>query len=681
MASISSHQKNRYVLFTLLSICVVAVFCYLTENHAYFNSGTRVVMNVYEFYTGLVFALLLGFIYLLGARHYFKIKTNWFLLIVCSLFFLGGTIALFYYQNRNGDPMTTETLIRDISITLIEAFGVYLTMAVMPKVLRGTTTMQMFFVLWVSLCIAMTIWSYYKEGALYQKIWDDGALINASSAPKSWTTHRNIYAVMMLFGVFGEAFLNEKHPHWWRWVIILYLGVNICLTISKTTIIVGIFFVVSYYLYRFFATFKHHKIRNIIILVCVIAFFATGVTLGNLHIIAKYMPKIDSIIASIMEYVKNSSDASLTARLKIWTKINEAIKTDPIYLTFGFGEGNVQTVVDSVIGTLRTPMDSSFVITLAKFGYFGIVLFAILLLYLFINIIKSCRYRNHAWALYFLMLISYLAISVMETHNLLGYDSNSVLVYLIFVLPVLNESFYFKAIALNGNKPIYPVEKQRIETKNVYSYDVLRKEYVLWAPLFVLVIGFFAGSRGIYNMLGYSSIPALTSYGLCYLLLPLFAAASFNIKKMQLHGRPILTLATILYFISVFVVPYFGDLFVYCSMSLGLLILLVVALQRRIGPSRIIFESLWKPVSVMVFSLACLLLVYYFVKPYTAQLLFNMLAWQLIVYFFVFILLPKNPQKNWYLIAKWDNFETFFGHLALKIQTTDNKALRKTYGD
>jgi hypothetical protein len=153
-------------------------------------------------------------------------------------------------------------------------------------------------------------------------------------------------------------------------------------------------------------------------------------------------------------------------------------------MIFGYGDYNHSNVINQIFGVTDPngyyPCDSSYMTILAKFGYFGIVLYAGTLgsICSFTSSL-AIIHRSKAWYYYLLMFICIDAISVTEAHPLLGLSSQSMMLVLGVGFALAQRQLFVKhPEAQEADVPQVLPPYQPVE-----NYDVTRLSFFITTPI------------------------------------------------------------------------------------------------------------------------------------------------------------------------------------------------------
>lgn len=662
-----SPRKARRFLLAIMTFLTLAIGCFFVENHAYFNAGTRVAMNDTEFWLSYFGTVLMFIAYLIAAKRFAQAKVHWIVVAFVALFAIDGLLGVTLYPGymKGGQIVYLASVTEDfrfLASLSVEVFGVYLVYAVVPQVIRGNTSFRILMEIYiVILCVAIG-WSYWKEFDLYKYMFDNGTVDKIPAFPKSWTTNRNVYGMMLFMGIACEGYLLSYRPRWWRYVSIVFFASNLLFIVSKTPLFVTLLFVPAFYIYRFIVTLKKHWLRNVIILgvLLVLAGTITALTLSGFF--AERLPKVDSFFHSFVQQVLESSDNSFQVRVQIWAKIYADMKNNVTTMIFGYGDYNHSNVINQIFGVTDPngyyPCDSSYMTILAKFGYFGIVLYAGLLAYLFFYIILAIIHHSKAWYYYLLMFICIGAISVTEAHPLLGLSSQSMMLFLVLVLPLLNDAYLSKhPEAQEAGVPQVLPPYQAIG-----NYDVTRLSFFITTPLMMALFPLALYASSVWAPTGYSSIMNLVSLSVVFVFLPYLIGGLVSLIQKKNFFFILYAAILVLYLALAGLSPLipYGDIL----LGVNWLLLIVLIVLLHVFKVHLMFgdtlEVGWLYIGLYLASLALSLILFLIPSiPHTPYLMVCLMGLALVLWLFFFVSLPHEKDADWFLLRNEDGFENW----------------------
>jgi hypothetical protein len=447
MKKIGTAKTKPRLLVIVFMALLFAFGVFFSESRTYFNPVARSAMNDLEYGISVLCVALLFAAFFIFIRRYYKIRFNLPVFLFVLALFLGDAIAIFCFPGvyDTGELVYMPTIAQQLRYVLtysVVCLSLYCIFAVFPQLIDSFSAWNLAFYVLIALSFVAIIFSYAIEWRIYLYILRNGGAQDAYAVPSSFTTNRNIYARLILYGLIAEAYLQCQNPRWWRWIIQLFFLGNIFFTLSKTTIAVALLFMFLFYLYRFFKTLKAHALRNGIIFVVLALIVFGGTALFFSGKMLDWFPYINKVFVIVVGSFQDTFDSSTLIRVYNWTDILQALYVSPISFTFGFGAYALQDVLSSLVfsfGRDQVPLDSAYVTIIAKNGLFGAVLYLVLVGFLFALILKSIKRKSSFGFLYLIILVVYAVLGISESVYCMDFVSTCTVSQILFVIPLLIE--------------------------------------------------------------------------------------------------------------------------------------------------------------------------------------------------------------------------------------------------
>jgi hypothetical protein len=607
-------QNHRLLMFVLL-ILFVLVNCFFVEGHAYFNPGNRVPMTSLEYGLSLGTILVYDALFYLLAFLFYRPKTNWPILIGLGVLFLINLVALSFFPGiyDTGDLVywpTAGERVRSFFDCLVLVLSLYGLLVVGPQVVQDGDLFDLFFVYITINALAAILYSYATEGSLYLQILPSGP-VDAYSVPQSFTSHRNIYAALLLYGMMGQAYLQCKHPFWWRWVLILFFFVNQYFILSKTCILLCCLFLGAFAVYRMVKTFAKHKVRNGIAL----GLFTAGILVALIIAFGTDTPLVQPL-QSFLKTIFSSIGDSWETRVFNWSDILRKLFESPVTMLFGFGvtlsRQSLLVAVYSEEARLYTPVDNSIVCLWSNFGLLGVILYGAFLVYLFYWVYRAFKAKQRTAVVSLMILLILIGHGITEDTNFLSFVSTGVVALFSAVMPLITPQ-YEKSYAEERKPPLEKAKTRRLEKPE--KPELTTSEYTtIWVkiltPLFALLLGV---SKLLQVQLperfhfAYGNPAWEMTMGLAFLVVPFLLSALRELRKKKSwlpYSALVGGLALSLVF--AFVGPWKGFEWVFAGISMGLLALSMgAAIFFKVGlPYRVYAKTLALPLLYLFFVLS-----------------------------------------------------------------------------
>jgi hypothetical protein len=665
LISKSNDKVSRRFWMLLLTVALFGLLFYLSESIAYLNDGRRLPMLDSEYCYLFAATLFLEIIYVFSAIRFYHVKIKPFFLALFSILFVGGLVAALYNPGITTEgagsyfPTFSERA-RSIATSGAVSIGLYILFAVMPEVLRGRFLFKGFCVIFVVVVFIAIIYSLGKDREFYSFLIDNGYFKGPYEVPQSWTTNRNVYAMMIFMGMICECYLHEQHPHWWRWLIILFFAANELFILSKTVLFVIVFFLPIYYIYRVIRVFKKHKVRDILTVLAIIAIIIAVSVLYFTGIIDRYAFNLARFFGSLSTMIADTATNSFQIRAGIWRRGIEALSSDNVWFAFGWGAGLWQGRLNAIFKVPFEPCDSSYVTTLFQYGLLGLAIYLCMLGYILVQMILMIKHHHRSGFFFLIYLASYLAFSVTESHVLVNFGSQGSMIFASMILPVL---------VVNNNdkhKDLIDHELDKKETKktliirfNVYPLDVYQNALIKTTfPFAAVATLLFAFGKAFSFFTYQSSVLAICALSLFYLVLPFDISALHAFVRL---GRSKVAWWSGLLFFGAFAAllagfflhpagfyAFFG--FVFLSIPEIALLGGYPSFKAALRRSTSMWLAYFLSLALTIFTVA-------FVSPFTPQMLYSLLAFDLLIYLFALLCRRHIDNTDWYYLARWDEIE------------------------
>ncbi len=498
MQAINSKKSDRHLLMFILFVAVIGINCFFVEGHPFFNADSTGTMSGWEYLFSFLCVLPINVTFLILAFRHFPIKNNWYLFIPLVFLFFSNVLATSFFPGiyDTGDLVympTTSEIARSWINGFVIVTSVYDVLVIAPQVVWGEECFDLFFVGITINALVAVFYSYVVERDLYLEIIRSGSPLGAYVVPQSFLSHRNLYALLMLYGMLAQAYLQCKRPAWWRWAIMLFLFANQFFVLSKTCLLLCVLFLGLFSIYRIAATFKGHKIRNWIEIGIFSAVVITAVCLYFFGKSSLFLP-----FKNIFKTIFSAFEDSIATRVYNWSDILRKIFGNSHTIVFGFG---VTTSTNALLATIYsevplafTPIDNSVIAIWCQWGLNGVVLYGASLVYLLYLVVRLLKKKDATAVVSLLMLLVVLGHGLTEDTNYFGFGSTNVAVLFMVVVPLVSKSY----------RPLY--EKNETQWISGYSSQSISSRNPLQSPLdyarlalFILtpIIAFFMGASAL----------------------------------------------------------------------------------------------------------------------------------------------------------------------------------------
>ena len=271
-------------------------------------------------------------------------KPSYLMIAIFSFLFFSGALVILSYQNGSIfffnksvlvdtkhhefigelvsftysiDPITRATYICQAFLLF---FGTFLIVEVMPKIFNGKTFVAIGCLLALGFATYCCVYSYIVEHEMYPLLLKDlreGELF--LHAVSSLYPNKNYYGFMLFLAIVASLYLHQYKAHWWWIVVAFFFFFNLVCSWDKSALLVTLFILPVYFIYRFIITYKDHPKRNVI---------AISVTVGVLFLIGLtykiiFVVNPDFRIA-ILDSLATRGTNSMEGRRMIW-ELNKKI--------------------------------------------------------------------------------------------------------------------------------------------------------------------------------------------------------------------------------------------------------------------------------------------------------------------------------------------------------------------
>jgi hypothetical protein len=584
-------KKKRMPILALVMMTIFsAVCCFFVEGHAYFNPTNRVSMTDLEFFISFAIVVAVIFFFFFFAFKRFQIRINWPFLIAAVVLFVSEVIAAVFFTGvyDTGQlvfmPTSVEKL-RSILSFGVTCVALYSFFVIFPQLDTNRIALILAAFGLVVIAFAALLYSYFTEFDIYRNLFLNGGPENYYSSPQSFATHRNIYARILLYGIFAEAYLQMVAPHRWRWFIQLFLYVNGLMILSKATTFVATIFMLFYSIWLLVRTFKKYRRFNLIVcgtFLVGLLFLFVGQVSGFFE---KCLPSLYLFLSSFRDVFLDSISGSFFSRYYDWIDLLREITKNPITVLCGFGEGFTQNVLDLATGLTSSPaasvpLDNAALFVWSRSGLIGVLIYLAEIVYFFYLAFEGWHRGIKQSHVSFFVLICFLILGMVENCNAFNFLSDSFPMLILVAYPLLSEHYWLKNPQANNDAFLAYLSPETIilppMKKSLLWVDLA---YAIEAPFAALFLGC---QRPIGALLGFSRFNnpiVLGSFGVFFLILPLFLGRLVELRN-QSRRKSFWALLSVVFIATVatWVVPLLFDP-IYSLLSSGLWLVAFVFLK------------------------------------------------------------------------------------------------------
>lgn len=327
--------------FLVFSFLLACACCLQIPLYAYGNNASWNTPGL--FFSLFGFAIVLGIMTLLFAYRIFKAKPNIPLLIIFSVYFLGGFIgalchgSVFSNSGQLGSISIDDSsfLLRGeaISFSFLTAFALFVFFSIFPNVRRSRASGHIVMRFFALIALFSFLYSLISEWSEYGKALSEGfSNVNITS----WQKQKNIYANYLLLGLFCEIVLLEITGRRWHYLPAFLLVIAIFFSFSKAAILIALATCLCYLVYKFIRSKKEGVFawKNVVLPLILI-----GISLVLVIVVAIAKPSFfSSIWNAFVSFFKDEGGSNVGSRKAIWDNAVALSSQTPATLIFGQGD-------------------------------------------------------------------------------------------------------------------------------------------------------------------------------------------------------------------------------------------------------------------------------------------------------------------------------------------------------
>ena len=410
-------------------------------------------------FTGLFLAAIcLGALVCFVGVKYFRAKVDFMLLALLGVLCVSNLVAMLYFPNVF-DYQGFRYILEDgrrveyIFAFFNGAFFLYLTYAIAPYACRGPRNWRAFYWMILAFAAFTAIWSFFSDGMNYI------AFFQGKSGPEyaiqSFAGHKNVFAMILLFGILAEIMLYYGDKKSWHFAGIIIFYVIIFLAQARATFLAATAIFLCFFIYALWDRRKTNP------RITIIGFSLLGViALGLLLVLC--IPSLGKV--PLFAKIQNAfygPDSTLQTRIVIWDKMWALLASDPMYMIFGLGHLNFNNAFFFAADNPTSAVWYTHNGYLAPFGEGGLIrgLISLFILgYLVYSLIKIYRQsKDKMVRVYFAFFVAFLIRSLFESEYLFTCEWVSMFWLQFIVVPL----FGIRAKALTDQVEELPVSTSK----------------------------------------------------------------------------------------------------------------------------------------------------------------------------------------------------------------------------
>lgn len=448
--------NTPYLLLLLLGLMSLSVGAYFEEAIAFFNTPNYVLMDDVEFFLTMAACLASMALFLIVAIRKGSLKANYLFIGLFGLLIISNAVGLLAFPSSI-DGFThhldgTKTAfsysidamdrVRFMILFVVGMGYLYVLFCVLPQLLKDGRSLMFLFYAAAFVSFFAIAWSIGMEWPIYVKYFSIKTEVTASVYASSFFYNRNLFGMMLVIGICSLIFIHNHHPHWWNFLLIGILFCELFFVISKTSILIAMFAVFAFLLYRFLLTIRLHWRRNLIVLffflAAPLAVFLLGFykTLGQNFVFSKM---VDNLLLAF----EGTDASSVKSRFDIWYASIMMLSDSPIRWIFGVGESNFGYLLGKMFDIDKPSAGgifyahNGFVHVLCSGGVVRLAVYLFLLVYFLYVAFTAFRRRSKSAFPCLVFFVGFLIHGMAESTAFLMTDTKAFMIVLMAYVPLL----------------------------------------------------------------------------------------------------------------------------------------------------------------------------------------------------------------------------------------------------
>jgi O-antigen ligase len=629
-------KRYLYLITSVLMVLFLAATVVFEESTAFLDIPFSSQMSDVEFYLSFSIVLFLAMSILYISFHYYKISINWIFIVLCALLLAGDVIAVLTFPTEShlaSDPSSVYLLtpfirLRFIASWFIACFAFYLIFAVFPKLSITSRTWDFYFYAVIAVALVAILYSYISEGASYSNIFSHIQNEGDYQPPQSFTNNRNTYGALLWMGIMATLFMHVRNHRWWDFLIVLFLYLNVLLTISRTSIICSSIFILAWFIWFYAATVKTHPVGDNVVLGVILFLIVLAVIVVNTPLIY-HLPRIRHLVEKLKDQLGNVQGFTLDWRTPIWSATIDVWKSSPLTILFGLGDWNFTWYLgwyyEGFGAGAMGYAHSGFFDVLGRLGLFGIVMYGLMLAYFVFLIIKSFKAKHRTTFTTLLMLVMMLCHSFSESTDLLDATTEDLVLLVMIFCPLLTDIYQDHDPEIEGSfAGFYAESNPRFPQIDWSPLNVCKLAYLFLLPFFVTLVGMGHIFQSYYSFGLFDNVWISVGMGMVFVAFPIMLFNFVSILRKKRPARAFVALGfALLWAVST---PFIADTFqtwwslFFPGLSAALLIVITYFTSEQDGEA--VYQMLL--VSLCFVLIACVVLlvdlqVSYFYLDYSRE--------------------------------------------------------------
>jgi O-antigen ligase len=454
MNSLEGQTKKPELMMFVLTAIFFAVVVIFQEGLGVFDGKFGTAMNDGEFYFMFFLSFFLFTAIVIYSLKFFSIKVDWVFFFIFSCLFLVDVISTFSFPGFVVDSGIFQLSLSErfhyVSSWFIACLAFYVFFAITPKCFDGANKWNIVMLGVIFVALSSVIFSYIVEWQVYAYLFNPTTELESwAHVPASYTNNRNTYGTILLMGLLCSLALYAKTHRFIYPFAAVFFFANIVLTLSKTSLMCAVLFSLFYVVFDFATCVKKRPITRSFSLAIAVLIVSSPLIV---HFLSPYMKsgfllKLDSYYTYLLTSDHVGIFDSVISRSGIWGIILSKFSSNPLWLLFGWGDGNFGYFLGFSVSSFETYLESShsgFFDVFGRFGIFGLLIYAFILGYFIYGIVDNYKHHRPFTSVYLAMFICVLVHGFMEDTNFLRMQSKDLIFLFVVFMPVLNNLFLDK---------------------------------------------------------------------------------------------------------------------------------------------------------------------------------------------------------------------------------------------
>lgn len=479
-----NHIQMGKLKFTLSNIFFwlgLVASCLLMENVSFLSENT-VGMSDLHFYLLFVFSGICYITYFLLDHVYNRSSVDFVLLGVLLLGLGAGTVGIWSLKSFTLTGVGTYTFtinpwiqIRQTCSLAMFIMTVYATLFFFNKNYPSMKKVSILFIVLTMFCYISIIYSLAVEMGKYIEKFTPEVTHTIKITSFFWND--NMYCGMLIMGMASSIGLNYFKKNALSYISIFAFLIMIIIVGSMTSIIVGMFATMIYFLLEIALIFKKN-VKKAIIWLTVYLGISMAIFVLFASAINRDMGQFSTICQRFYDSFRTAEYSTLHLRTFTWGEVANYLGANPIQLLFGVGFNNSNNIVAGFWQAYRGSMVESFSThsgyyqILMNFGVVGLAIYASIVVYYFYCVVKLFKRDPRFALLYLLIGMIMFAYAVMESVILFNPNAQGMLVGIVFFLPLINRYKHLKHPELGDN--VIEVEKPELISEERLGQSIAR---------------------------------------------------------------------------------------------------------------------------------------------------------------------------------------------------------------